>query len=141
QQAQDAQRKMDQQKAEAEARARQEAQANQQAQQRPILDALTRFNDAFASRKPAELQQIWPGASGAILDAIKRNPQVYTLVITLTPKGAARINGDTATIACEQLQQVTVNRSPQPEKRKPVTVTLHRAGDQWKIVEPFGAAQ
>jgi hypothetical protein len=104
-----------------------------------ILAALQRFNEAYLHKSTKELKDIWPSAPDDWVEAANARGSTF-FIPTLYPAGDAVVSGDRASIKCDLITQTILRGRPQPQIKKPVTVTLRRAGSAWIIEDPKGPA-
>jgi eukaryotic-like serine/threonine-protein kinase len=115
--------------------------AQHQAQVAAILEAISKFNAAWATKQPADLKKVWPTAKREYLDAMNR-PDT-TVVLELQRLGDPEITGDTASVRCRSVPTTTYQGKvvPNPKGIRVVRVLLHNGGDGWRITDPFAPSQ
>jgi eukaryotic-like serine/threonine-protein kinase len=104
-----------------------------------IVAAIQRFNNAYLHKSSREVKAIWPTAPADWVEAANQKGASY-FIPTLSPSGDPVLTGNRATIRCDLSVQTIFRTQPQPLTRKPVNVTLRKAGDQWIVDDPRGAA-
>jgi eukaryotic-like serine/threonine-protein kinase len=96
-----------------------------------VLQTLSRFTSAIGRKDAAGMAAIYPGSDRQWKDTFANKN--FTVTMTLTPVGDPAINGDTASVTCDQ-QTKTVDRGRDlGGATRRVLVTLAKRGGNWII--------